>query len=593
MPALPVRLPKGFQLRRRSRSSPSRQYYAGKEDAHKSEREQRGNLECGENRRFLIFFYGESRAAKKQNVNAAILAALQNTTGPVTLLPAGVICLRLPEFAPLLLARHSFALQRGTSTCGPLCSIVLLAAPISTISARFLQPPRTPMSASPTPRLTDAFDARVTAFRTDVFSMAEDLDWLDRLRIDQAPVGVILHGTRILEVLTRKALALAGFAAPREADSRHASICWSRTISSPARSATPSTRSAPWATRPATSSTRSASRTPSKGAYAILLRGMHWYFGVEFKKGPRPALHRRPQQTARRPAALQARLPYRHAGQRRRQDGRLPRSAPPQRPRLAAAAVSTFCPPPSSSRLLDGGHRDEARAVLTAALGQFPDEVRLRQLQGLLWSRSGRLEEACAWLEAIETTDSEADEETQGILAGAYKRRGDADPARAAQWRQASHLGYERGWQRSQGSNTYLGINAAATASWARPVRQDEAHRHAHPRPAPGPTTGTDRGSRWAAFPEPVGPVDPGRGPPAAGGMGRRPAAATPRRRERFANLAEAASRWPATRRTGTLSPLGKARPRRQHFPRLIESAAPCTRFGPRRVDESDADVLQ
>ena len=119
-----------------------------------------------------------------------------------------------------------------------------------------------------------------------------------------------------------------------------------------------------------------------------------------------------------------------------------------------------------AERLLDGGRSAEAQVVLTAALGRFADDVRLRQLQGLLWSRAGRLEEACGWLEAIEATDSAADEETQGILAGAYKRRLEAEPGRSAEWLRASWKKYTAGWQRSRAANAYLGINAAATALW-------------------------------------------------------------------------------------------------------------------------------
>jgi hypothetical protein len=65
------------------------------------------------------------------------------------------------------------------------------------------------MSAPATPRLLDALAPRVTAFQTSSISLAEDLDWLDRLRALRAPVGVIMHGSRILEVLAREALWVA------------------------------------------------------------------------------------------------------------------------------------------------------------------------------------------------------------------------------------------------------------------------------------------------------------------------------------------------------------------------------------------------
>jgi tetratricopeptide (TPR) repeat protein len=117
-------------------------------------------------------------------------------------------------------------------------------------------------------------------------------------------------------------------------------------------------------------------------------------------------------------------------------------------------------------KLLDADCAVEAQTVLTAALKEFAGDVRLRQLQGLLFSRTGRLKEACDVLEAIEITDSAADEETQGILAGVYKRRADVEPERYDEFLRTCNEKYYRGWRQSHESNTYLGINAAATALW-------------------------------------------------------------------------------------------------------------------------------
>jgi len=95
-------------------------------------------------------------------------------------------------------------------------------------------------------------------------------------------------------------------------------------------------------------------------------------------------------------------------------------------------------------------------------------------LQGLLLSRALRLDEACALLESIEGIDSAADEETQGILGGIYKRRADAEPAKRDEWLRACQARYDRGWNQSRESNVYLGINAAATALWLG--NPDRAH---------------------------------------------------------------------------------------------------------------------
>ena len=316
--------------------------------------------------------------------------------------------------------------------------------------------------SSTSSRLLEAFDPRVTAFRTAAFSLAEDLDWLDRLRAMQAPVGVILHGTRILEVLSRQAREQIGLTDDNDR-LNHCLVqlmdydCLSRDtyrlldrlrdLGNKARHAL-----------------RKVSLTDAEQGYAIALRGLHWYF-CEFPKGPglpclsihnQPLDALLPESVASLLAMLESaeidkhgflatlRLDVRHC----------PVLASPV---LAAVLVE---------RLLDSKRADEAQVVLTAALARFADDVRLRQLQGLLWSRAGRLAEACAWLEAIEPTDSAADEETQGILGGAYKRQADAEPAERLAWLTKSHAKYERGWEKSQRTNVYLGINAAATSLW-------------------------------------------------------------------------------------------------------------------------------
>jgi hypothetical protein len=315
---------------------------------------------------------------------------------------------------------------------------------------------------SSVPRLLDAFDPQVVAFRTEAFSLAEDLDWLDRQRAMQSPVGVIVHGTRILEVLVRHARELVGL----DDDDDRLTHCLVQLksyecISTDTYRLLDRLRDLGNKVRHAL---RKVSFADAEQGYAIALRGLHWYF-CEFPKGPGLkclTVHNQPL------------------------DALLPTSVASLLTMLESAAIGTdrflatlnlgvrHCPVLASpvlasvlvERLLDGGRAAEGQAVLTAALGRFADDVRLRQLQGLLWSRVGRLVEACAWLEAIEATDSAADEETQGILGGAYKREADAEPAKRMDWLAKSHAKYERGWQKSQCGNVYLGINAAATALW-------------------------------------------------------------------------------------------------------------------------------
>lgn len=115
-------------------------------------------------------------------------------------------------------------------------------------------------------------------------------------------------------------------------------------------------------------------------------------------------------------------------------------------------------------RQLDRGHVEAAGELVGRALGFFPGDLRLRQLEALVLSRLGRLPEAAERIAAlcIEHAD---DEETVGIASGIQKRRAfeDNDPVLML----AAHRGYRDGWLRSGRRNAWLGINAASTALWA------------------------------------------------------------------------------------------------------------------------------
>jgi hypothetical protein len=323
------------------------------------------------------------------------------------------------------------------------------------------------MSSPTKPALLTAFDPRVTAFRTNTFALAEDLEWLDRMRELRAPVAVVLHAARILEVLSFQALALAGLAeragreAPRLNDVLRRLADYER-MPHETFLLLDRLRGLGNQARHALSMVRVAD---AEQGYAIALHGLNWYF-CRFAEGPGLpclCLYNQP---------LDALLPFDVAALLTM----LESNAIPGRGFLTTLRLDRpDCPLLTSpvlaavliERLLDGGRTDEAQAVLTPALTRFADDVRLRQLQGLLHSRAGRLEQACSWLEAIEATDSQADEETQGILAGAYKRRA-AEPARRAEWLAACHEKYQRGWHSSRQTNAYLGVNAAATGLWLR-----------------------------------------------------------------------------------------------------------------------------
>jgi tetratricopeptide (TPR) repeat protein len=323
--------------------------------------------------------------------------------------------------------------------------------------------------SAPQSQLISALAPQVAAFRTEAFTLAEDLEWLGQLRALRAPVGVVFHSTRTLEVLAREALARSGLVGPRTHGmdvprmndvlkqlmdygrlhrDTYRLLDRLRDLGNKARHVV-----------------RKVSLADADQGYAIVLRGLQWYF-CEFPEGPRlkaltvhnqPLTDLLPHDVVALLAMLESAGLDAHGflatlGLERQHCPVL------VSPVLASVLIE---------KLLDAG-RAEAQVVLSAALERFPDDIRLRQLQGLLWSRAGKLEEACAWLEATDTTDTAADEETQGILAGAYKRRADAEPARRDEWLKAAHARYERGWRQSRETNTYLGINAAALGLWLR-----------------------------------------------------------------------------------------------------------------------------
>jgi tetratricopeptide (TPR) repeat protein len=129
---------------------------------------------------------------------------------------------------------------------------------------------------------------------------------------------------------------------------------------------------------------------------------------------------------------------------------------------------SPALPAALAEQLLEQRRNADARKVLDVAQSRFQHDLRLRQLEGLCLSREGRLDEAQAILEALDDKEWSArpaeDFETSGILAGVYKRQWDKTGSR--DWLVKAHATYEAGWQDSREKNTYLGINAAATALW-------------------------------------------------------------------------------------------------------------------------------
>jgi tetratricopeptide (TPR) repeat protein len=119
--------------------------------------------------------------------------------------------------------------------------------------------------------------------------------------------------------------------------------------------------------------------------------------------------------------------------------------------------------------LLERDELDSARAVLDVALRYFPDDLRLQQLAGLYWSRSGGLPEALRYLQPLYEQYRD-DEETAGITAGVYKRLWRLDN-NDREWLEKAYRIYRQSWERSLKTNAWLGVNASTTALWlGRPL---------------------------------------------------------------------------------------------------------------------------
>ncbi|HJT75800.1 MAG TPA: tetratricopeptide repeat-containing protein [Gemmataceae bacterium] len=142
-------------------------------------------------------------------------------------------------------------------------------------------------------------------------------------------------------------------------------------------------------------------------------------------------------------------------------------AAPPGQGELGQhpALLNTSVLPAVLAEVLLGRHQhEEAFRVLELGLSHFPDDLRLRQLMGLHWSRNGELEEALRWLEPLHARFKD-DEETAGITAGVYKRRWLRDRDNRADL-EKSHRAYRGAWKSSRKKSVYAAINAAATALW-------------------------------------------------------------------------------------------------------------------------------
>jgi tetratricopeptide (TPR) repeat protein len=293
------------------------------------------------------------------------------------------------------------------------------------------------------------------AYGTDHFTLGDELRRLRGVQQVGAAEAEIFYATRILEVLSADALrALRLPPAPNA----FANLDVLRQLNL----LPPTTSSWAHALRRTGNAVRHVQRRVSADdaelAVLFLERWLGWFFST-YRHGPRlPDLP---------PGSLclddradpELRALMLTLDQGTFQPGSFVPSAAAGRP---AGLRSPTLPAVAGELLLERGDPEAARRVARAALERFPDDLRLRQLVGLSYSRQKDLEEARRWLEPLLERYRD-EEETIGITAGLFKRlaetRGD-DPA----WLTRAHRAYLHGWERSRHSNAYLGVNAASTA---------------------------------------------------------------------------------------------------------------------------------
>lgn len=143
---------------------------------------------------------------------------------------------------------------------------------------------------------------------------------------------------------------------------------------------------------------------------------------------------------------------------------------------VSAVFLRTPILPTVAAEVLLGRKRNaEAFRVLDVGLARFPEDIRLRQLMGLYWSREGNIEQALESLGSL-YAHPQTDDETVGIVAAVYKQSWLADRANRVHLEE-SHRAYRGAWRSSGKKNGWLGINTATTALYLG--RWDEAKRWA------------------------------------------------------------------------------------------------------------------
>jgi hypothetical protein len=317
--------------------------------------------------------------------------------------------------------------------------------------------------------VVDALHTAVVDYWIDdiAFSLASDLDRLDRVRAAGAAESAVLYCNRIVEAMARRTVGPAARSATPSLAGLINDLVKYHHLPQPLKRLLHALRElgndARHAVQPVTAAEVDV-------AFAVLLRWLQWAF-CESASGPRlPALNRpNGRADALLPRGLARLVEAAAAGEEV--------LAQLTAEHAAGGALLTPLLLAAAAEALIGrkGGLPAARGVLDAGLSRFPSDRRLRQLDGLYWSRRGGAEQnvehlhtARAVLEPLLPQGGAlaTDEETFGILGGVYKRLSELDPVSARDWLWQSHRTYRAGWEQSRRGNDYLGINAATTGLW-------------------------------------------------------------------------------------------------------------------------------
>ncbi len=310
----------------------------------------------------------------------------------------------------------------------------------------------------------ERLDARGLAPTSHGFSLGSDLEHLSAVLAVRAPEATIFYGGRILEALSGAAVEqVGGEAKPNP----FANMKYLEDLALLKKD------QGYWAhgLRRLGNEVRHLARPVGFGgaeAAALLVeRGMVGYFEV-FAAGPRLASLFRAEEVADGPLFPPEDPEIARLFRQIDKPGGLAELA--ARP-LSPAEVAALERAPTAACLLaekwiDAGLLEPADRLFALLEKTIAGELRLLQLKAVACNRRRDPEGSIALLQPVASAGA-VDEETLGILAGAYKRRWDRSRGTAREDLKAleqSQRYYDRAWQNSKQASYYNGINAATTA---------------------------------------------------------------------------------------------------------------------------------